>query len=683
MKKLGYADIFRMKNIYRIFLSFIFIISPAFADSSPTLEVCTDKAIDFFKDVVAKDKDNILAKQYELTMLKLARATAKESRSTLEEYISKVSKQIDPKDPKLKKLDELYKAHGYKEDLKTILENFKTANHWNRKNRMYNDDISSFILLSSQMNPSLKLNKRDAAITWFMNSVSNQANSRFGKGSAKANKLNLTNRLNKYTGAIAGNRSLTDGEFAMKISKLQKDLMGDIQSMHHSFLIDFDSSCFKGAKFAGECFYSKNDTESLLSMALNELATDINQQEVISLEGDVFSIKGDYNIDLINLPRYNEYEKLRPLSLIPPKLDYTSIADIRIHDSYWVNQKDIKKLEDKLNILDDESKIKAFHQHADSDNYIILDKAKGLIKVFNKTGTLVESKNIDLIGEIGDKKSLGGSGSYNIHSVKNGVVYIQDNRGNVRPLTGVTLSSIKVETPFYILPINKDHHFKIKGGKIHFTTHGKKADYAPFNFTKRDGAVKKSKTVITNKNYQTKVALDFMNNIDKEKSRIIKMYGITNHEYNELSKLAFGILGNESQFGDSNKYWLKEAAPSVIAILKGNGLDTSRNSRGPTQIKTVPKKIASRYGVTKDSLERPRHAAVATMGFLAEALDELKAKEKYHPSITPENRFDYIHYIYMGKSSEITKATATPNKNIYFKQIRNYNKGLEVYEKID
>lgn len=672
-----------MKNFNRLFICLILTLNLSFAQSDSSLEICTDKAIDFFKEVVSEDKENIIAKQYELTMLKLARATAKESRSTLEEYIAKVTKQIDPNDPKLKKLDELYKSYGYKEDLKTILENFKSSNHWNRKNRIYNDDVSSFILLSSQMNPELKLDKRDAAITWFMNSVSNQANSRFGEGSARANKINLTNRLNKYTGAISGSRPLTDSEFFTKISALQNDLEKEMLKMHQNFLIDFDSNCFQGAKFAGACFFSRGDSKSLLSAALNELASDINQQETLSLEGDVLSIKGKFNVDLLDLPKYHEYQKLTPLGLIPPKLDYSSIADIRIHDSYWVNQKDVKNLEYKLNLLNDESKIKSFHQHADSENYIILDKALGIIKVFNKDGTLVESKKIDLKGETGDKKSLGGAGTYSIHSIKNGVVFIQDDRGNVRPLEGVKLSKIGLESPLYILPTTADHHFKIKGGKIHFTTKGKKSDYAPFNFSKRDGEVKKSKTIITDKRYQSSVALKYMSTIDKEKSKLIKMYDLTNHEYNELSKLAFGILGNESQFGDSNKYWLKEAAPSLVALLKGNGFDTSSNSRGPTQIKTVPKKIASKYGVTKSSLEKPKHAAVATMGFLAEALDELKSKEKHHPSITPENRFDYIHYIYMGKSYEITKATATPNKNIYFKQILNYNKGLEIYEKID
>jgi hypothetical protein len=667
----------------RVFKFLFLVLFVSFGSYANNLEYCQDEAAKYFREVVKNDKSNILAKQYELTTLKLARATAKESRSTLEEYIKKASKSINPNDPALKELDELYSRHGHKEDLKKIVENFSSKNHWNKNTRIYNDDVSSFILMASKVQPELNLNKRDAAITWFMNSISNQANDIYGKGSAFSNKLNLSNRLAKYTGAIAGKRSLTDSEFAKKISKLQDDLNKEIKNIHQTFLIEFHAECFDGALFAGSCLHTKNETNALFSNALNDLALEINQQELLGLTSDVIKIKGKYNIDLIDLPTWYEYRKETPLNLIPPKLDYDSIADIRIHDHHWVNQRDVKRLEDNLNFLSDEWKIKAFHEHATSETYAILDKEKGIVKVYNKDGAVIEYAKVGLTGMLGDEKNLGGAGNYHIHSIKNGVVFIQDDRGNVRPLEGVRLDKLKSEVPFYILPKNKDHHFVIRNGKINFTTKGKKADYAPYNFSKKDTEIKKIKTVIKKKEYQTATAITFMNEIDAKKAQLTKMYGLTNHEYNELTKLAFGILGNESQFGESKKYWIKEAMPFAVSMAKGNGLDTSSNSRGPTQIKTVPKKIARRYGVTKDSLEKPRHAALATMGFLADALSELKAKEKHHPAITPENRFNYLHYIYMGKSHEITKGTATPNRNIYYRQIRNYNKGLEVYEKID
>ncbi|PIK15706.1 hypothetical protein [Halobacteriovorax sp. JY17] len=645
--------------------------------------ICEDQAIEFFQDAIAKDQSNILGKQYQLTMLKLARASIADARPSLEDEIKKLSKSFDPNDPKLKYIDQMYKDYGYEKDLESVIDSMRSANYWKRSTRFYNEDVSAFILLAKDIEPELGLNERDAAITWFMSYVSDKASDQFGETSASANLTNISSRLANFTGAYAGKRSLTDSEIKKKIDELKKDIDRTMLDLHRELVIELGSECFEGGLFGGACAYTNDLSQVLFSQAVMDLTGELKKSKINSLEDSIYSEKGKFQFSLLKLPSASEYRKEIPLSLIPPKLDYKSVADIRIHDSYWINREDIEKLEDRLNILSDKEKIKAFHEHADSENYLIMNKETMTLEYFDKSGRLIKKVRLNLEGKLGDEGQLGGAGNYFVHSYKNGVLYLQDDRGNIRPYEGVDLPGLKVSTNFYILSESKDHHFKIKGGKIHFTTKGKKSDYLPFNFSKRDTSVTSIKSVIKKKDYQTKTAIEFMGEIDKRKGEITKLYGLTDHEYNELSKLAFGILGNESQFGKSKKYHIKEALPWLVAIAKGNGTNTSSNSRGPTQIKTVPKKIAKKYGTTKDNLEQPKMAAVATMGFLAEALAELKAKEKFHPGINEENRFNYIHYIYMGKSSEITKATATPMRNIYFKQILNFNKGLEVYEKVD
>ena len=645
--------------------------------------VCEDRAIDFFQEVLAKDKSNILGKQYQLTMLKLARATIADSRSSLEEEIKKVSASFDSNDPKLKKIDQMYKDYGYESDLETAIDSMQSANYWNRSTRFYNEDVSAFILLAKDGKPELGLNERDAAITWFMSYIGDRASDTFGETSASANLTNTSSRLATFTGAYKEKRSLTDSEVKDKIENLEKDINRTMTNLHRELVIELGPECFNGGLFGGSCAYTENVSALLFSQSLMDLTGELKKNKIDSLEKTIFKEKDKYNFSLLKLPSSNEYKKEEPLSLIPPKLDYSSVADIRIHDDYWINREEIELLEDRLNHLSDKEKIKAFHEHSDTENYLILNKDEMVLEYFGKDGLLIKKVPLNLKGRLSDEGQLGGAGSYAVHSYKNGILYLQDDRGNVRPYEGVDLPGLLAGTNLYILPSTKEHHFKIKSGKIHFTTEGKKSDYLPFNFSKRDTSVREIKSIIKKKDYQTATAVEFMSEIDKEKSELIKLYNLSDHEYNELSKLAFGILGNESQFGKSKKYWIKEAVPWAIAIAKGNGLDTSRNSRGPTQIKTVPKKIAKKYDVTKENLEEPKKAAVATMGFLAEALDELKAKEKNHPDITPENRFNYIHYIYMGKSKEITKATATPMRNIYFKQILNFNESLDVYEKIE
>jgi len=645
--------------------------------------ICEDKAIEYYQDVIAEDKTNILGRQFQLTTLKLARMSIADSRPSLEDKIKKLSNSIDPNDPKLKKIDQLYKDYGYENDLESVLDSMRTASYWDRSTRFYNDDVSAFILLAKEVDSDLGLTERDAAITWFMSYVSDTAASKMGATSASANLTNLSSRLANFTGAYAEKRSLTDSEIEKAITELEKDINKTMTKLHQELVVELGPECFDNGIFAGSCNYTDEMGNLLLSQSLMDLTGELKKNKIESLENSILSQKGKFKLSLLGLPSQKEYSREQPLSIIPPKLDYKTVADIRIHDDYWINREEILKLEDRLNILSDKEKIKAFQQHTHSENYVILDKENQVLEYFDKSGKLIKRVPLNLSGLLDDKKQLGGAGTYFVHSYKNGVLYIQDERGEVRPYEGVEFEGLKAGTSFYILPNSEEHHFKIKGGKIHFTVEGKKSDYLPFNFSKKDKDVNEIKSVITKKEYQTKTAVSFMSEIDDKKEEIIKLYKITDSEYNELSKLAFGILGNESQFGQSKKYYIKEALPWVVALIKGNGIDTSRNSRGPTQIKTIPKKIAEKYDVEKEDLTDPKKAAVATMGYLAEALEELKAKESSHPDITPENRYNYIHYIYMGKSKEITEATATPMKNIYFKQILNFNEGLEVYEKVE
>ncbi|WP_417335109.1 hypothetical protein [Halobacteriovorax marinus] len=653
------------------------------AQEGSDYSVCEDQAISFYQDVLAKDESNILGKQFELTTLKLARMTISHSRPSLEDAISKLSKSIDKDDPKLKHVQQMYKQYGYEKDLDSLMQAMESASYWNKDTRFYNDDVSAFILLAKETNPEAGLDERDAAITWFMSYVGDKASDKFGATSATRNLTNLSSRLSRFTGAYKENRSLTDSEIKSKIDELESDISVTMKALHRELVIELGAECFNGALFGGACAYTDDLSNLLYSQALMDLSDDLKKNRVQGLEEEVFQSANKYQLKLMALPSSSEYLREKPINLIPPKIDYSSVADIRIHDEYWINREDITKLEDNLNLLSDKEKIKAFEQHAQSGVFFILNKEDQTLEKYDANGDLLSSQKMDLEGLLSDEKQLGGAGNYFIHSIKNGVLYLQDDRGNVRPYHGVDVSNVAPGASFYILPQDRDHHFKIKGGKLHFTTKGRKSDYLPYNFSKRDTSIKEIRSVITNKDYQTKTAVQFMGEIDSRKSEITKLYNLTDHEYNELSKLAFGILGNESQFGESSRYHVKEALPWLVAIAKGNGTNTSMNSRGPTQIKKVPPKIAKKYGVTKENLTDPKKAAVATMGFLAQALDELKAKERFHPDINADNRFDYIHYIYMGKSREITKATATPMKNIYFKQILNFNKGLEVYEKIE
>lgn len=276
---------------------------------------------------------------------------------------------------------------------------------------------------------------------------------------------------------------------------------------------------------------------------------------------------------------------------------------------------------------------------------------------------------------------------------------------------------IELPLPFYILPQDENFEFVVKNNDLSFTTYQKLDNYFHYNFTPRQEEAKATKFTIEKPEFDTPFAREFLKALESEKAKIMGLYGLDNDEYNELAILSFGILGQESQFGSHWRYHIKENFPGGIAYLKnykqifnnfGNDrerdgfwtaiggliqdswrneidfltgdLSLNRNSRGPTQIKNVPDLIEENYPINKNNLKEPKNAALATIGFLAQSLEELKAKEKFHPAINSKNRFDYLHYIYMGLPSEIINATATPDQNIYYRNVLHYSSSLKIWE---
>jgi hypothetical protein len=182
----------------------------------------------------------------------------------------------------------------------------------------------------------------------------------------------------------------------------------------------------------------------------------------------------------------------------------------------------------------------------------------------------------------------------------------------------------------------------------------------------------------------------FLQALGDHKAELLQIYKIHGAEYNLLAHMAVGILGRESKFFKSPRYYLKEAAPWAVQLIKvvriyieGVDRDPSLNSRGPTQIKIVPAAIAQRYGVTEDNLYIPKNAALATMGFLIEALAELKRRvEVNHLAfVNPATYVDYLPYIYFGSTKSLVSGSADPEHNLYIRDMKEYMGWVELYER--
>lgn len=203
----------------------------------------------------------------------------------------------------------------------------------------------------------------------------------------------------------------------------------------------------------------------------------------------------------------------------------------------------------------------------------------------------------------------------------------------------------------------------------------------------------------------SKLAQQFVGTLSFQKANLMKIYRLSNQDYNRLAAIAFGILGKETKFGTSFKYRWKEdhqgpvsvdldvpipgfpAGPfkvhvgsipspiylSKIARMKQRDLDAAitsgdiqkllnpekttvrGNSRGLTQIKNVPDPIEQYYCVNEDQLTDARVAAVATLGFLADSLKITRsfARVRHLDYINSENIYDYVLYVYFGSSRQL------------------------------
>jgi hypothetical protein len=196
--------------------------------------------------------------------------------------------------------------------------------------------------------------------------------------------------------------------------------------------------------------------------------------------------------------------------------------------------------------------------------------------------------------------------------------------------------------------------------------------------------------IITNRDFlHTEEVTAFIRAIESNKTELLSLYNVDGQEYNLLAHMAIGILGRESTFFTGTRYKIKEAAPGLVRFLKtikwlwsGGSASVNNNSRGPTQIKIIPKKIAEYYQITSEDLGIPENAARATMGFLIESLQELKRRVVINKltEVTPATYADYLPYIYFGSSRKLINHTATPESNNYIVEMKRWMGEVVIYE---
>jgi hypothetical protein len=144
----------------------------------------------------------------------------------------------------------------------------------------------------------------------------------------------------------------------------------------------------------------------------------------------------------------------------------------------------------------------------------------------------------------------------------------------------------------------------------------------------------------------------FLAALEENKLNLMRIFYLSDDEFNRLALMAFGVAAQESKFATSLKYLVKENAQGGVTLLKqfqawnaGREYE-GKNSRGPTQIKSVPEKLKRYYRIDEASLSRPKNAAIATVAFLAQTYNEMLVRSRnprFH-FINSESIYDYTHY---------------------------------------
>lgn len=323
--------------------------------------------------------------------------------------------------------------------------------------------------------------------------------------------------------------------------------------------------------------------------------------------------------------------------------------------------------------------IKHFHKFYGLSTFSILNKKEKTLTIYDESANVLEKINIS-VSSLDDLINAGGAGIYHSAIEGKNVFYAKALADNgMREVFRLRANQeVKLHGPLYILPFNdKEHKFRIKNKGLAFSGAQFYRKSRNYNYTINSEA--KFKLVIKH-NYKSEFVERYIKTLAEEKNRLTQILKIDNDDYNILAGFAIGVLAPETDFGKNWKYVLKEYLPGAVALAKGNGLDISQNSRGPTQVKVIPEVLLDYYSIDKDNLSRPENAAKATIAISADFLKQLRVMGVNHKSINEENIQNYLYYLYQGKRAQIKKALATPDDNQAIRKITKVVNQLEFLE---
>ena len=471
-------------------------------------------------------------------------------------------------------------------------------------------------------------------------------------------------------------------------------------------------------------------------------------------KGDTLSsIASENNIPLREVLKLNKDIKNINLLSVGQKINLPVIDE---RNPVLYNYRELRKKENSINSTGDNEHIIKSANH--KENYIIVDKKKKSISVYDKNNNLLyNTKNIgtgksgddyntityvdsngNLINHKGNNSTPAGitkitgvssyhgkpsfvRSRYNVNSGKwddeiassmHFSSFTNGSNGCVRLLgnTPFELSEYVGEgTMVYTLPEREGSRFVLKEGDLNFIAdnpYGEVAGskkywddynvhidktYKPLNISLENSDISKNEAGIIGtlldlykgsvSDLRRKNMEQYASGISDNKEILMKEFGVSSSVYNDIAEVALGVAGQESDFGTSYRYILKNMISDELLdfVKKKTRGKVSYRSRGITQTKIKgdnkeTRELYNKYNINEDTLEDPKMAGLGAMiRLLGMYRNEVLGRNFTDIKGNEMQPTDILYYKWFGGNDRLQKGIANPEDNEYIKNAKKYS----------
>lgn len=245
----------------------------------------------------------------------------------------------------------------------------------------------------------------------------------------------------------------------------------------------------------------------------------------------------------------------------------------------------------------------------------------------------------------------------------------------------------KTGTKVFVLPEEDGNKFEVRNNKLNFTTSSKSKNPNEYNYSYTGTGVypndKLRNETYSPSKYETSrkgarpEEKKFLETLSSNKKELMKDLKIDSKDYDEMVKIAYGIMGQESSFGKGSvKPWNDFGVEELyMDVAEGLGNKQEHRSSGLTQIRyqNIPKNIKDKYKIQRDDLVNPEKAAIATMAMLADYKQQIISNRGKLENLSNDNIYDFLPYVHNQPETIRTGLkdgqTIDPSKNTYVKNV--------------